>query len=102
LAHRHQLEGVDSAQVVAARRNELPRPDRDPLTKEARPPAGLRDEADILAVRFGRRAQANLGSHPAHLVLGHLSDGQQHSRKLGLAKHVENVGLVLRTVAASA
>ena len=60
------------------------------------------DEADILAVRLGRRAQAEPAGLRPHLGLGHLPHREEGAGQLVLTEHGQHVGLVLQRVRAPA
>ena len=100
LADRDQLDGVDLRRPSGRRR---PRPVRGSGrcgtrgSPGARPPS---DEADVLAVGLGRRAQAEGRGPVPHLGLGQVPTGSRTWASCGLAEHVEHVGLVLGAVGA--
>ena len=67
------------------------------------PPAGRRDEADVLAVGLGRRAQAELGGHgAAPRPWSRSPTGNSVRASVGLVEHVDDVALVLGPVGAAA
>ena len=59
------------------------------------------DEADILALRLGSGAKAQVGGNPAHLGLGHTPERKQQTPQHSVVEHVQHIGLILRRVGAS-
>ena len=99
LAHRDQLQVIDRAEVVAgAMVDQPPGVERQPVAQEPAAALVRADEADILAVRLGRGAEAQSGRFAPHLLLGEVADRKGAAGQLVLAQHGEHVRLVLQRV----
>jgi hypothetical protein len=75
---------------------------RYPVSEKGLSAAGLGDEADVLAVRLGGGAQAELLGTPPHFAFVHVTHGKQDPAQLILGQHVQHVGLVLGRIEAPA
>ena len=86
---------VPAASTTVRRRNGMRAPE------ERLAPAGLGDEAHVLAVGLRRGAQPERRRPVAHLGLGEMPDREQRAPQLALREHVHDVALVLRRVGAA-
>ena len=101
LADRDHLHRSDLTELFAGGVDDTSGPELDAIAEERLAPTGRRDEAHVLAVGFGGRAEFHLGCEPPNLVLVDVADGEQRACQVGLIEHVHHIALILGLVGAT-
>jgi len=101
LSDGDHLDGVDRTDIVPFGVDHPRRMERNAMAEEGLATTGGGDEADVLAVGFRCRAQAELPRHIAHLILGHVADGKERALEFATSQHVHHVALVLGRIVAA-
>ena len=101
LTDRDELDGIDRADLAAVVVDHAARRQVDAAGEERLAAACRRDEADVLAVGFAGRPEAQRRGTGPHLRLGERADRQQDAGQGFLTEHVDDVGLILGPVSAA-